>query len=77
MEFLRADGVEVQAMETLKETTNSGEDNASSSGDIAVDPQEAWPRDHQGEGKTRPSGNLLNWFRAIGERILNKLAKFR
>ena len=76
MEFLRADGVEIQAMETLKETTNSGEDNASSSGDIAVETQEGWP-DHQGECKRRPSGTLLNWFRAIGERILNKLAKFR
>ena len=76
MEFLRADGVEIQAMETSMERTNSGEDNVSSSGDIAVETQEAWP-DHQGEGKTRPSGNLLNWFRAIGERILNKLAKFR
>ena len=68
MEFLRADGVENQAMETSQETTNSVGDNASSPGDIAVETQEAWPV-HQGESKRRPSGKLLNLFRAIGERI--------
>ena len=69
MEFLRADGVENQAMETSKKTTNFGGENASSSpGDFAVETQDAWP-DHQGESKRRPSDKLLNWFRAIGESI--------
>ena len=64
MEFLRADGVENQAMETSK--TNFGGDNASSPKGFSAEIEVAWP-DHQGENKRRPSGKLLNWFRAIGE----------
>ena len=72
MEFLRADGVEIRAMETTKKLTNSVGDNASSPRGFAVENEEAWP-DHQGESKRRQSGKLVDWFRAIGESIKTSL----